>query len=540
MTEHSATSSLRKALQAARRREAQLRQVLDLVPDYIFANDEDGNVLLANAALAEAYGVSAVEMENASTLQLDPDPAQAERLLALDREVIAGGKPVHVPEMELVDASGRRLVVELRMIPYVDTRTGKNAVVGVGVDITGRREAEAEIARSRARLEDAIESVADGLMLFDSEDRLVMKNTRMRELVAPDDENVLRLGASFERIVRAVVSAGRYDSIDGADRQDNEHMVATRLALHRDAPSLHEQQLDHGMCRLVSTRPTAEGGRIVVYTDITELKRQEQALREKERVDRELEIARQIQRALLPDATPDVPGFEIAGWNEPADHTGGDYYDWLTLPDGRVLVTIADVTGHGIGPAILVSACRAYLRSCSQVDSTLERVMTRVNELMSPDLSGGRFVTAAVGILEPRTCRMHLYSAGHGPILYYSARRRGFSQWPANDVPLGLLGLSGDSAGRSREIPFEPGDMLVLVTDGFYEWTNSDEQAFGVERLTSVLQALAAASPEAIIAGLNQAVREFTTGVPQPDDLTALVVKRDSPERPARAADDGA
>ena len=380
------------ALLASARREAQLRQILDLVPDYIFANDEDGNVLLANDACARAYGVSRETMEHSNIVDLDPDREQAERLLALDREVIAAGKPFQVPQMEVVDAGGRRRVVDIRMFPYVEQDTGKSAVCGVALDVT-------------------------------------------------------------------------------------------------------------------------------------ELKRQERAIREKERIDRELEIARGIQRALLPEATPRVAGFEICGWNEPADRTGGDYYDWLALPDGRVLVAIADVTGHGVGPAILASACRAYLRSCSQMEPTLERVMTRVNQLLSSDLSDGRFVTAAVGILDPRMSRIKLYSAGHAPILFYRAQQRRFHQLPANDVPLGLMALSDVDPVSAHEITFDPGDMLVLVTDGYFEWANAREQAFGIERLMSTLEAHVDKPPQQSIAALNDAVRAFTAGTPQPDDLTALIVK---------------
>ena len=87
----------------------------------------------------------------------------------------------------------------------------------------------------------------------------------------------------------------------------------------------------------------------------------EQASREK--IEHDLDVAREIQRGLLPTAPPNLPGFEVAGWNRAADKTGGDFFDWLELPDGRTIVTVADVTGHGIGPALIVAVCRAYLRA---------------------------------------------------------------------------------------------------------------------------------------------------------------------------------
>ncbi len=132
MSEHGERpDALRAALRASRTREAQLRQVVDLVPDYIFANDRDGIVLLSNEAHARAYGASPEAIVGANYVELDPDREQAQGLLELDREVIASGEPARLPELEVVDARGRELTVDLRLIPYVEAQTGKDAVLGV-------------------------------------------------------------------------------------------------------------------------------------------------------------------------------------------------------------------------------------------------------------------------------------------------------------------------------------------------------------------------------------------------------------------------
>ena len=126
----------------------------------------------------------------------------------------------------------------------------------------------------------------------------------------------------------------------------------------------------------------------------------ERAARRK--MEEDLELARDIQRGLLPTTTPAIPGFEICGWNLAADQTGGDFFDWLELNDGRTIFTLADVAGHGIGPALIVAVCRAYMRasaSASRVE--LADAVRRVNDLMHADMPAGRFVTAAVGIIDP-------------------------------------------------------------------------------------------------------------------------------------------
>src|SRR5262249_38949686 len=111
-----------------------------------------------------------------------------------------------------------------------------------------------------------------------------------------------------------------------------------------------------------------------------------------DKIERDLDIAREIQRGLLPTDTPDTPGFEIEGWSKPADQTGGDYFDWMQLPDGGTLITLADVSGHGIGPALIVAVCRAYMRAAATGNGVaLGTAISRVNDLLQMDIPDERF-----------------------------------------------------------------------------------------------------------------------------------------------------
>ncbi|SPE40897.1 membrane hypothetical protein [Candidatus Sulfopaludibacter sp. SbA3] len=251
------------------------------------------------------------------------------------------------------------------------------------------------------------------------------------------------------------------------------------------------------------------------------------ALREAEsraKTSHDLEIARSIQQGLLPKAPPRIGGFDIAGWNKPADETGGDYFDWQQLPDGHVAFTIADVTGHGIGPALCMSACRAYARAGIAAMPNLQDLLGSLNDLLCQDLPSERFVTMAVGLLNPEDATLELISAGHGPLLFYLSAEDRFRSYDAQGLPLGLMPDS--RYGSPQTLKLTPGDMLIFVTDGFIEWANAEDEEFGQNRLKDLIRANRGAPSATIIAELYSAVVRFAGCMPQLDDLTAVIVKR--------------
>jgi phosphoserine phosphatase len=244
----------------------------------------------------------------------------------------------------------------------------------------------------------------------------------------------------------------------------------------------------------------------------------------KQRIERDLNIARTIQQGLLPKEQPRVPGYDVAGWNRPADQTGGDYYDFMPLDDGGLAITIADVTGHGIGPALVVSETRALYRAVVRHAADLATAADQVQALLAQDLPEGRFVTAFFGVLDPQRGAVRFVSAGQGPILAYSAATGGFADLPTQGLPLGIVPeLPYDPA---VEHPLAPGDVLVLLTDGFYEWTNPADEQFGTARVSDLVHRHRTLPATEMIALLYQAVVEFAAGTPQGDDLTAVIVRR--------------
>ena len=245
---------------------------------------------------------------------------------------------------------------------------------------------------------------------------------------------------------------------------------------------------------------------------------------ELQQINHDLEIARSIQTGLLPATPPQMNHFEVAGWNQPADQTGGDYFDWQVLPDGQLAVSVGDATGHGIGPALVSALCRAYARASFLDDPEHDQILERLNGLLANDLGDDRFVTFAVIFLNPASSEAKVLSAGHGPILWYRRASDELENLEAQGIPLGMIaGMRYERCGLKS---LKAGDMIVLVTDGFYEWQNPEGEEFGLERLKSTIHKARDCSAEEVIARLYQAVKDFSKGAEQQDDVTAVVLKR--------------
>ncbi|MCH8964930.1 MAG: SpoIIE family protein phosphatase [Planctomycetes bacterium] len=245
---------------------------------------------------------------------------------------------------------------------------------------------------------------------------------------------------------------------------------------------------------------------------------------EKQKLERDLDLARQIQRGYLPHENPRVPGFEIAGWNKPADQTGGDAFDFIPTDDGRLGLLIADATGHGVGPALMVAECRALLRGLASITVDLTQIMAKANEVLFEDLQDGRFVTVCLAFLDSETSTISHLSAGHGPLIHYVAADDRFVELPAATLPLGIT--KNLPAGPAPDIVLGPGDLFILITDGFFEWIRAGGEQFGLKRLYEVIRSNRQLACSEIIERLHRAVVEFGQGTPQEDDLTAIVVKK--------------
>lgn len=249
---------------------------------------------------------------------------------------------------------------------------------------------------------------------------------------------------------------------------------------------------------------------------------------QKQKMERAMQIARDIQRGLLPEHPPDIAGFDVAGLSEPADETGGDTFDFISLPDGQWAFVVADATGHGIGPALVIAETRAMLRASAQLtqanSASVSDILRTANQLLAHDLGGGTFVTCFLGILNPADGVLTYASAGHGPLLFYRRRDDDFEQVAATSLPLGVMeDADFDDVRRFR---FAPGDLAVITTDGVFEAMDTRREMFGVDRMLGILRAGRDESTDEMIHKLKSSVTRFAAGLPQADDLTAIALKK--------------
>jgi len=248
------------------------------------------------------------------------------------------------------------------------------------------------------------------------------------------------------------------------------------------------------------------------------------AAAERDRMEHDLDIAREIQMQMLPKQDPDVPGFDVAGWNRPADQTGGDCFSFLPLNGNRLVFLIADASGHGIGPALVVTQCRAMIRAVADRQEDLSIMAGKVNNLLCEDLPPGRFITACFGILDAEAQEIHYVSSGHGPLLLFRAGSDEAETFGATGIPFGIM--PGIDLLKAPTIQMQPDDLLVIPTDGFIEWARPDSELYGKDRLSEVILQNRHRPSAKIIQALYADVLKFSEGTLQADDLTVVLIKR--------------
>ncbi len=242
---------------------------------------------------------------------------------------------------------------------------------------------------------------------------------------------------------------------------------------------------------------------------------------EKEKIEREIELAASIQRVLLPSALPDVPGLELAGGNRPTRQVGGDYFDVLPLPDGSVVLCVADVSGKGVPAALLVStvhACVHLLLDGGGLD--LPSLVARLNRHLYGFSVTRKYATLFLARYEPATRTLRWVNAGHNPGLLLSGE--GLTLLESGGVPVGMLpGVTHPEERTS----LAPGDLLVLYSDGITEANDPAEEEFGMERLTRLVRRGVSLPAAQLSASIFDEVSRFAAGQPQYDDQTVLLAR---------------
>ncbi len=249
---------------------------------------------------------------------------------------------------------------------------------------------------------------------------------------------------------------------------------------------------------------------------------QQQAL-EQERLQRSIDLAREIQESFLPECCPQAKGWDLAAEWRAARGVGGDFYDFIALPEDRVGLVIADVADKGVGAALYMALSRAVLRAAALTTSDPAETLQRANRVLMDDSRSGMFVTVFYAIVSTRTGMMTFARAGHNPALLLRAQSGEVIELRPSGIVLGILDELEIEEGS---LQVQPGDMLLMYTDGVVEAVNDQQEEFGRDRLSKALRECADASAEEAVEHIEAAVQTFAGGQPQSDDITLIVMRR--------------
>jgi PAS domain S-box-containing protein len=378
-----------------------------------------------------------------------------------------------------------------------------------------RREAREKLLESELRYRLLWESSPDAVLLMDAESKIHFANPAVETVFGYKQEEIVgqRLNVLLPAELRSNEARPIEDYLKGGEKVTLARVVET-VGRRKDGRDIVvEVSFSHMDLH-------GERRHVAFVRDITARKRTERALRENQE---QLQVAREIQQRLFPKSAPILEGFDIAGVTYPAEETGGDYFDYLHMLNGNVGVIVADVTGHGIGPALLMAETRAYLRTLAANRDDIGEILTTANRILAEDIGEERYVTLFLGKIDPRGRSFTYASAGHptGYLLGPTGEIKTLLKRTA--VPLGINPQAKYEG--PVQLALQSGDIVLLLTDGIEETMAPDESFFGVERTLNVVRQNREKPAREVLDELYRAVREFSQHTPQLDDVTAIVIK---------------
>jgi len=378
-----------------------------------------------------------------------------------------------------------------------------------------RREAREKLLESELRYRLLWETSPDAVVLMDPESKIHFANPAVETVFGCKQDEVVGqpLRTLLPPELRSSDAKGIEDYLRTGEKTALPRVIET-VGCRKDGREIViEVSFSHMELH-------GERRHVAFIRDITARKRTERELRENQE---QLQVAREIQQRLFPKSAPAIEGFDIAGVSYPADETGGDYFDYLPMVNGAVGVIVGDVTGHGIGPALLMAETRAYLRSLSANREDIGEILTTANRILTEDIGEDRYVTLFLGRIDPKSHSFAYASAGHptGYVLAPSGEIKMLLKRTA--VPLGINPAA--KYNGAVQVPLQAGDMVLLLTDGIEETMAPDESFFGIERTLHVVRQNREKPAREILDALYRAVRDFSQQTPQLDDVTAIVIK---------------
>jgi len=379
---------------------------------------------------------------------------------------------------------------------------------GILVDITERKLVEEELSKSEEKFRRIVETAAEGFLLMDESLHIIDVNDAYCRL----------LGYTREELIGKT-------PLDLATEEFKQFMETNRISIlseeYREIEGTvvakdgrHIPTLIHG-----STLRDDSGnviGNMAFITDMTEHKKA-------------LALAGEVQKSLLPQDKPVVPGLDIAGKNVSCDEIGGDYFDFLWRRDtkkGPFSVVVGDISGHGVDSALLMTTARAFLRMRASQPGTISEIITAMNRHLTQDvLESGRFMTLFYLTIDPAKGSVDWVRAGHDPALIYDPGRDEFTELKGSGVALGV-NQDFDFQENNRG-GLANGQIIAVGTDGIWEAVNSQGEMFGKERFRNIIKKNAPAGSSDIVNAVFNELNQFTRGRKSEDDITLVIIKVD-------------
>jgi PAS domain S-box-containing protein len=400
--------------------------------------------------------------------------------------------------------NGERFWADTTIVPLLDENDNPQQYLSIGFDITGRKHSDEQ---SR-HLFQAVEKTTDIVFITD--------RTGHIEYVNPAFETITGYGSDeAQGKTPSIMKSGKHD------RAHYENLWGTILSgnVHRSTTINRRKNGELFYAEQTITPIKSDEGEIThfisVLKDITELlKRKEQEV--------SLRLAREVQQSYY-RTTVTLPGFDIAGASHPADETGGDYFDFIRLPDGCLVIAIGDVSGHGISAALIMAETRAYLRSYARTCLDVGEIMTYVNRALADDLDQGRFVTLLVICLDPAKMTATFASAGHESGYLINPSGKVEKELLSNGPPLGLF--PDREYASCNPIQLSTDQAIILLTDGITETPHSGDFVFGAHRAIEYFNAHRHEPAKMIAKSLCEAVERSVADHRLQDDVTSVILK---------------
>jgi len=501
---------IRRAVLRARARA--LEPILQTISDGIVVADRQGVFLFFNEAAERILGRGLLEVTPAQWTEayglfrsdrVTPFPAPELPLVCAIRGEVRRDVEIFVRHADRPDGA----VISVTAMPWRDPSGDLLGGVAVFRDVTAHRHADAAVRR----LSNAVEQAADAIYITDRDGLIEYVNPGFEQITGYTRDEAI---GQTPRLLRSGHhDAGHYQDL-WKTLLDGRVFHGTMVNRRRNGEIYYAEMT----ITPILDPAGAVTHFVAVGKDMTDRRvRQEQEM--------ELALARSVQQGLFPARAPRFRGFDIAGVAHPAATMCGDYYDFVVVGDHRLCMAIGDVSGHGLGPALLMAETRAYLRAYLSTLPGVAEVLRALNRTLAADLEDGRFVSMLLAGLDVRGRTLTYANAGHPPGLVLASDGRLRATLESTGTPLGSFPELG--VGDARPVALEPGDVVVLMTDGITESSAPDGSLLGTEGVLRTVRSRLGGTAREVLDGLVEGVREFARDRGQDDDLAAIVCRVD-------------